>query len=203
MNKVQEIFENTPNAAEFSKNYLKYLTEIFDKIDYAKIDEFVGWILGARDKGKTVFFVGNGGSAATASHFANDIAVGTRTSGKPFRVMSLTDNNAVMTAIGNDFGYDKLFTKQLEAYMQDGDIVVAISASGNSPNIIDAIDFAKKNGNKTVGISGFDGGKLAEMSDLSLHVPAQKGEYGPVEDLHMIFDHIIGNYLLNYCKKND
>lgn len=203
MNNVRRIFQETNSVAEFSSKYFNYLSEIFQKIDNNVIQEMVEIILKAREDERNVFFIGNGGSAATASHFANDIAVGTRTSGKPFRVMSLTDNNAVMTAIGNDFGYEELFSKQLEAYLKDGDVVVAISASGNSPNVLKAIDYANKRSCKTIGITGFEGGELGKISSVNLHVPSVKGEYGPVEDLHMIFDHIIGNYLMLHCEQNE
>jgi len=195
MNNVDKIFSNHKNPADFSKNYTHYLTDIFSKLDFNAIGKFAEILLEARKNSKQIFFIGNGGSAATASHFANDIAIGTRCT-PPFKAISLTDNVASMTAIGNDFGYEELFSKQLEKYLNDGDVVVAISASGNSPNIIKALEYAKTKNAYTVGLSGFDGGKLKQMADLCLHVPSEKGEYGPVEDLHMIFDHIIGSYLM-------
>ena len=203
MNHVDKIFNEAKSPAEFTKNYLVYLSEVISKIDTESVEKMINTIMDARETRKAVYFVGNGGSAATASHFANDLAIGSRASGKPFKVMSLTDNNAVMTAIGNDFGYDELFSKQLEAYLQDGEIVVAISASGNSPNVIKAIEYAKSRNCTTIGLTGFSGGKLREIVDINLHVPSEKGEYGPVEDVHMIFDHIIGNYIAQYCKNND
>lgn len=203
MNRVDQIFSETNSPADFTKNYFSYLSEIFAKIDYSAVEQMINIILDARETGKTVYFIGNGGSAATASHFANDLAIGPRTKGKPFKVMSLTDNNAIMTAIANDFGYEELFTKQLEAYLNSDDVVIAISASGNSPNVVKAIEYANSKGCMTIGLTGFSGGKLKEVSKLSLHVPTEKGEYGPVEDLHMIFDHIIGNYIAQYCRKND
>ncbi len=202
-NNVQRIFEDTTTPAHFARNYLTYLSTVLTQLDEKAIGNFAEVILGARDAGKSVYFIGNGGSAATASHFANDIQIGTRTTGKPFKVQSLTDNVAVLTAIGNDFGYDYIFTKQLEALLNDGDVVVAVSASGNSPNVIKAIEYAHTRNCMTVGLTGFDGGKLKEISKLNLHVPSLKGEYGPVEDVHMIFDHIIGNYLMLHCRKHD
>jgi len=151
---------------------------------------------------RAVFFIGNGGSAATASHFANDISIGTRTGDKkPFRAVSLTDNVAVMTALANDEGYDRMFVDQLRVHMRAGDSLVAISASGNSPNLIEAVDYATSRGATVIGLTGFDGGKLREKSDISLHVPTAKGEYGPVEDVHMIFDHLIGSYLIAEVKR--
>ena len=203
MNKVEQIFNSSETPADFSRSYFNYLSEVFEKIDEKQIENFINIILDARQRGSTVYFIGNGGSAATASHFSNDIQIGTRTTGKPFKVVSLTDNNAVLTAIGNDFGYENLFLKQLEPLLVKDDVVVAISASGNSPNVVKGIEYANEMGCSTVGITGFSGGKLKEISKNSVHVPSEKGEYGPVEDLHMIFDHIIGNYLMLFCRKND
>jgi D-sedoheptulose 7-phosphate isomerase len=202
-NQIEKFFNETKTPAEYSRNYLGYLSTIFSKINEQELGKFIEVILKAREDGRAVYFIGNGGSAATASHFANDIQIGTRPKGKPFKVQSLTDNVAILTAVGNDFGYDFIFTKQLEALLNEGDVVVAISASGNSLNIIHAIDYAHSRNCITVGLTGFDGGKLKSLATHNLHVPSEKGEYGPVEDLHMIFDHIIGSYLLFHCRKND
>ncbi|MDH4467885.1 MAG: SIS domain-containing protein [Bacteriovoracaceae bacterium] len=203
MNEVQKIFEESHDPAKFSRLYFNYLSQLFSKINVDSIAAFIHLILECRKNEKNIFFIGNGGSAATASHFANDLQVGTRTTGKPFKVQSLTDNVAILSAIGNDFGYDYIFVKQLEALLNDGDVVVAISASGNSPNIVKAIEYTNKRNCISVGITGFDGGELLKLSKLNIHVPTMKGEYGPVEDVHMIFDHVIANYLLLYCKKFD
>jgi len=197
-NRVDQIYKQASSPADFAKNYLKYIGELAQTLDSNELQKFIELLLQKRKEKKTVFFIGNGGSAATASHFMNDLAVGTRTPELPFKAMSLTDNNAVMTCIANDWGYDKVFVKQLEPQMQSGDALVALSASGNSPNIIEAIHFAKKLGCTIVGISGFDGGKLKELSDIKLHVQTAKGEYGPVEDLHMVIDHLVSAYL---CRK--
>lgn len=171
-----------------------------NNISLSDIEQFVETLLDARSRGSTIFFIGNGGSAATASHFANDIAIGTRTYDKPFRVISLCDNPSIITAIANDDGYDKIFSQQLRILLKKGDVVVAISASGNSPNLIEAIDLAKKMGNVTVGLSAFDGGKMKEMVDVSVHVPTEKGEYGPAEDAHMVMDHLVSNYLMRFVQ---
>ena len=152
------------------------------------------------ERESSIFFIGNGGSAATASHFANDMAIGTRTYEKPFRAISLCDNQAVITAIANDDGYEKIFSQQLQVLLKKQDVVVAISASGNSPNLLDAIDTAKKMNTITVGISAFDGGKMKEMVDISVHVPTEKGEYGPAEDAHMVLDHLVSNYLMRLVR---
>jgi D-sedoheptulose 7-phosphate isomerase len=197
VNKIDELTErHAGDPAAYAGAYLDYLASCFSSLDHEALARFVYLLLSARDSGAAVFFIGNGGSAATASHFANDISIGTRTGDdKPFRAISLTDNVAVMTALANDEGYDRMFVDQLRVQMRDGDSLVAISASGNSPNVIAAVDYAKSRGATIVGLTGFDGGRLRELSDISLHVQTAKGEYGPVEDIHMIFDHLIGSYL--------
>tara|TARA_R110000868_G_scaffold155691_6_gene382189 strand:- start:60870 stop:61490 length:621 start_codon:yes stop_codon:yes gene_type:complete len=196
MNELTNIYKNSSSPQEYAKKYFKHLVNIMDRIDTNSIGEVIDLILDTRNKGKSIYFIGNGGSAATASHFANDLSIGTRTSGlKPFKAISLTDNMAVITAIGNDNGYEEIFLRQLEVAIQPGDIVVAISASGNSPNLIKAINFAKERKNKVVGLTGFDGGELKKLSDFNIHIPTDKGEYGPVEDFHMILDHLFGTYL--------
>lgn len=200
MNNVETFFKNKSSDQDFIKKYFGYLSEILGKISADDVAKMINAIKKARIEDKFVFFIGNGGSAATASHFANDLSIGTRSSTKPFRCMSLTDNVAVMTAVGNDFGYEDIFIKQLQAYMGKGDVVVAISASGNSPNVVKAVDWANKNGATTISLTGFDGGKIKEMTHINLHVPSVKGEYGPVEDLHMIFDHVIGAYFMYACR---
>ena len=146
------------------------------------------------------FFIGNGGSTATASHFANDIAIGTNSYDKPFRAVSLTDSNAIITAVGNDFGYEEIFVRQLQVLGGAGDVVVAISASGNSLNLLRTFDYAKKIDIKTVAITAFDGGKMKQMADEGVHVPTAPKEYGPAEDAHMVLDHLVGAYLMRVIK---
>lgn len=200
MNNVDRIFNDTSNSVDFADAYLGYLTEMLAKIDRNEIAKFADVLLKARDTGAKIYFIGNGGSAATASHFANDIAIGTRSFEKPFRCVSLCDNQAVITAIGNDNGYENIFREQLQVLLQKGDVVVAISASGNSENVMRGVEYAKEVGATTVGLTGFDGGKLRGAVDHPLHMPSVKGEYGPVEDGHMIMDHLVGNYLMRYIK---
>lgn len=199
-NAIDKLFQTTARPADFAKGYLAHLGKILGSLDVDAIASFVDILLQARESGNTVFFIGNGGSAATASHFANDIAVGTRSTGKPFRAVSLTDNVAVMTAIANDYGYDEIFLLQLKYQLRSGDVVVGISASGNSPNVVKAIEFANENGALTVGLSGFDGGRLRQLVKTSLHVQTEKGEYGPVEDVHMVLDHLVGGFLMQVCR---
>lgn len=189
-------FKLSKNPKDFARGYLEYLGEIMARLDLDQIASFMDVLLQSRQRGARIFFMGNGGSAATASHFANDIAIGTQSRLRPFRAMSLCDNLAVMTALANDHGYDQIFVRQLENLMDQGDVVVAISASGNSGNLLQAIEYANTHGGVTVGLTGFDGGKLGKMAQYQVHVPSNKGEYGPVEDIHMVLDHLVGAYLM-------
>jgi D-sedoheptulose 7-phosphate isomerase len=190
----------TKDAAQFADRYFTHLKAVLDGIDRGAVARFAATLLDARARGATLFFIGNGGSAATASHFANDLAIGTRSRSRPFRVVSLTDNVAVMTAIGNDFGYDDIFSRQLRALAQPGDVLVGISASGNSPNLVAAFEFAAGAGLHTVALTAFDGGRMKAMAAESLHVPTEPGEYGPAEDAHLILNHVVGNYLMRLLR---
>jgi D-sedoheptulose 7-phosphate isomerase len=193
-NNIDAIYES--DVVGFTKNYFSYLFKVLQSIDPKSVERFVELILSCRDSNHTIFFIGNGGSATTASHFANDFSIGTKTPENPIRALSLCDNNAIITAIANDFGYEFIFSKQLEALANAGDVVVAISASGNSKNLIEAFSYARKFKLRTVAITGFNGGSLKEMADYSIHVPTGYGEYGPAEDAHMILDHLISSYLI-------
>jgi len=198
MNEIDKFF--TKDIEKFSKSYFNYLVQIFEKVDLLEIKSFVKILLEARDSGATIFFIGNGGSASTASHFANDLAFGTNDYEKPFRVMSITDNVSIVTALGNDYGYDDIFIRQLRVYGKKDDVVVGVSASGNSKNLVNAFKYSSSVGIKTVALIAFDGGKMKEISDQYLHIPTGDKEYGPAEDLHIIIDHLIANYLMRLLK---
>lgn len=198
MNNIDRFFSADP--VKFAAAYIEYLQKVLQKIDTGEIGNFIKIILDARDRGATLFFIGNGGSAATASHFASDLAIGTNEYEQPFRVISLTDNASILTALGNDFGYEEIFDRQLRVLGRKGDVLVAISASGNSPNLIRAMDYAKSAEIKTVAITAFDGGKMKNMADMGVHVPTEMKEYGPAEDAHMVLDHLIGSYLMRIVK---
>ena len=181
---------------DFAERYFAYLSEIMARLDAAVIERIIDELLEARERGSVIYFIGNGGSAATASHFANDLAFGVRAPGfAPFKVISLVDNVAAITALANDDGYANVFVRQLEGLLQEGDVVVGLSVSGNSANVVEAMRFANERGAITISCTGFDGGALAQSTDINLHVPSTRGEYGPVEDIFAILDHLIYSYL--------
>jgi D-sedoheptulose 7-phosphate isomerase len=196
MNTIERIFTESGSCAEYARRYFSYLSEVMGRIDPGAIERFANLLDKAREAGKQIFFIGNGGSAATASHFANDLGKGASVKGRrPFRAVSLTDNIALITALANDEGYDRIFVAQLEHLLGDGDLVIAISASGNSPNVVKAVEYANSRGAMTVGLTGFSGGKLKEAAQFCVHIGTPAGEYGPVEDSHMILDHLVTTYL--------
>jgi D-sedoheptulose 7-phosphate isomerase len=184
------------SEAKTADQYLQRFAEIFGSWDSSALEEAFAVLKAARDRAATVFIIGNGGSAATASHMATDLGVGSLAT-KGLRAIALTDNSAVITAAGNDFGYDSVFAKQLQLLARSGDILVAISASGNSRNVIRALEVASQLRMTTIGLTGFDGGEVRTSVDVSVHVPTKPGEYGPVEDLHLIINHALTVWLRN------
>lgn len=196
MNNIDRFYKQAP--AKFADAYLKYVQSVLQKISRDEIGQFINTLLDARERSATIFFIGNGGSAATASHFANDLAYGTNEYQKPFRAMSLTDNVPVLTALSNDYGYEDVFVRQMRVLGRKGDVLVAISASGNSPNLLKAMEFAHETGIKTIALTAFDGGKMKKMADEGVHVPTDPKEYGPAEDAHMVLDHLVGAYLMRF-----
>ena len=205
MKNIETLFAETVDAEHFARGYLNYVSHLLNRLDTQSIATFIKELEVAYRNQNTIFIAGNGGSATTATHMANDIGMDIlKKSGidQPFRAFSLTDNVALMTAIANDNGYHNLFVNQLRIYYRSGDLLIAISASGNSPNIIAAAEWVKQRSGKVLGLLGFDGGRLKDMCDVAIHVETPKGEFGPVEDIHLIMDHLIANWL-QYKMKNE
>jgi len=203
MDTLDKVIRRSRGAAEFAEGYLGYLCGVLKSLDAKAIGETAKVLERARKQGRKIFIIGNGGSAATASHMANDLGIGCKCgSNRRFQAISLTDNVAVMTAIANDTSYENLFVGQLEVLLQPKDVVVAISASGNSPNVVNAVRYAKRKGAVTIGFTGFDGGKLKKACDHVVWARTPKGEYGPVEDVHMVLDHLLMTYLKAAIKRS-
>jgi D-sedoheptulose 7-phosphate isomerase len=173
--------------------YVQYITEIkatLDCLPSHQIQEVVDLILRAWRNGKQVFVMGNGGSASTASHLSCDLSKNTAKANTPrLRVMSLTDNMALVTAYSNDNGYENVFAEQLKNFMNRDDVVIAISASGNSANVLKAIRLANEAGALTVGWSGYEGGELAKIVDVPIVVPNHNIEQ--IEDIHLMLGHMV------------
>jgi D-sedoheptulose 7-phosphate isomerase len=170
------------------RDYWEEVADVAAAIDLDCLERVAVMLLACQARARVVFVVGNGGSAATASHFACDLSKGTRRDGPPtFHVVSLTDNVPLLTAWANDSGYERVFSEQLKSLARPGDLLVAISASGNSPNVIAAVDAARSCGMGIVGLSGRSGGRLARRVDVVVNVPSDRIEV--VEDAHLVVAH--------------
>jgi D-sedoheptulose 7-phosphate isomerase len=180
----------------FPERYRNELKQTLDTIDTEKVNRIIEWFKEARAHGRRIFVCGNGGSASSASHFACDIVKGASYN-RPsrFRIMALTDHMPAISAYSNDVGYDCIFVEQLKNFAEPGDIVMGISGSGNSPNVLRAIEYANQIGCRTIGLSGRDGGQLAPLVELSIQVPVP--HMGRIEDAHMIVCHMIGYYFMD------
>ncbi|MDE0313700.1 MAG: SIS domain-containing protein [Candidatus Poribacteria bacterium] len=172
------------------QKYITHLQGVLERLKLEDVRQSIDVIMDAYHANKQIFVIGNGGSASTASHLACDLGKGTSIAGKPrFRVISLTDNIATMTAWSNDAVYEDVFVEQLKNLVNSGDVVIGISASGNSENVIRAMLHAIDVGCQTIGWSGFGGGKLATICDVNVVVDSD--QYGPVEDVHLILNHVL------------
>lgn len=182
----------------FTRKYIQELTNTLNNSNLDVIEEIVDTL--DQTEGR-IYIIGNGGSAATASHMVNDLGAGLRRREiKYFDVESLSDNTPVCTAIANDIGYENIFYMQLKGRLKPEDLLIAISCSGDSPNIVKAVKYAKEEKATIIGITGFDGGQLKPLSDINYHVQTDKGQYGIVEDAHMILNHIIYSYYIDQAK---
>ncbi|GHV19220.1 phosphoheptose isomerase [Clostridia bacterium] len=171
-------------------DYLALEREVLDKLDIDSINTALNFLREALENDCNIYVFGNGGSAATASHIVNDFNKGvSEHTEKKFRFQCLNDNIATVMAIANDIGYDEVFRFQLTGRLKRGDLVVGISGSGNSSNVINAVEYAKSLGNTVIGLTGYNGGKLKQLADCSLHVPVDSMQI--TEDVHMIFDHLM------------
>jgi D-sedoheptulose 7-phosphate isomerase len=188
--------ERKINVQSYFTDYRERLNDLLDKVNIDDLEKVVEVFVDTFKKGKTVYVCGNGGSAATATHMQADFSFFTRyfTKFRP-KVKALTDNIAMMTAVGNDTSFDDIFVEQLKGHFEKDDVMICISASGNSENVIRTAQYANAKGGISIAFVGFAGGKLLDVAQLSLFTPNPKGDYGPIEDLHMIFNHFIINYL--------
>ena len=204
MNNIDSLYAKSKNIKEFANGYAEYLYSVLKNTDLSELEKLESVFLEARENRQTIFIAGNGGSATTATSMANDLGfdilkkTGTD---MPFKVLALTDNNSVITAISNDVGYENVFINQLKIHFNKGDKLIVISASGNSRNLINAVEWVKSMGGTTIALLGFTGGKLKEICDISIHFRSIHGEYGPVEDAHLIVNHIFAHWFQLKLKK--
>jgi len=178
---------------DFTKEISAYLEDeikTLRSLDIQALNQALNLLTEAFENGNTVYVFGNGGSAATASHFQNDFNKGiSEHTKKKFNFLCLNDNIATVMAVANDIGYDEIFRFQLRGHLKPGDLILAISGSGNSRNVINAVEYAKEQGNRVIGLTGMQGGKLKQLADISLHVPVQSLQI--TEDVHLVFNHLM------------
>lgn len=173
-----------------TKNYLSAHAELAGRLDHASINAAIGLIAAKFETGKKIFTCGNGGSASTASHYITDWnKMVNLATGRKFRGVSLCDNIGAITAYGNDLSFDEIFAGQLKSILDEGDLVIAVSGSGNSPNVLKAVEYANANGADTLAIVGYDGGKLKPIAKQSVHVPSFDMQL--CEDVHLMFGHMV------------
>ena len=182
--------------------YIDLEINVLKMLDVDAINAALNLLEETRQKKGRIYICGNGGSSATASHFQNDFNKGvSEYIETPYRFHCLNDNIATLMAIANDIGFEEVFRFQLRGNLEPNDILMAISGSGNSANVINAVEYAKAQGNKVIGLTGFSGGKLKALSGISLHVPVQSMQV--TEDIHMIFDHMMMSiFYLHLCGRN-
>ena len=182
------------NGKAFIGQYLFQVATLLTECSIERIMNVLDLLIWARERGKTIFTFGNGGSAAAASHLTCDLSKGTiGGSSKRFKVICLADNVPLMTAWANDESYDDIFVEQLAPLLDVDDVVFAISGSGNSPNVLRAIDLGNRRKGHTVGLTGFDGGLLARLAEISITVPSDNMQQ--IEDVHMVIIHLLTSYL--------
>lgn len=198
-----------PSAKKFFKEFLVEHEKAVNALDLEAIESAAKILLETYCDGKHVFIFGNGGSASTASHMACDLGKGTLLrvydeGERRLRVTALTDNAALLTAYANDLSFDEIFVQQLRNLLGEGDVAIAISGGGNSPNVIKAIEYAKKCGAKTIGLLGFGtGGKLGKLVDCAIAVKSK--HYGPIETIHSLIAHMIASWFAEmkpFCDRN-
>ena len=184
------------------RNYIDCEIKTLKKLDSEAINDAINLLIVTQKNHKKIYVFGNGGSSSTASHFQNDFGKGiSEYVEDKFRFQCLNDNIPTIMAVANDIGFEEIFRFQLKGVIEPGDIILAISGSGNSKNIINAVEYAKSCGNKVIGLTGYNGGKLKELSDISLHVPINSMQV--TEDIHMVFDHLMMSvFYQHFCGKN-
>lgn len=183
-------------SPSFPLNYKSNLIQAIDTIDLDRVRQAIAILSETRAAGRHIFVCGNGGSASTASHFACDMVKGASfRRAERFRIMALTDSLPTLTAYSNDVDYECVFVEQLKNFAQPGDVLMAISGSGNSPNVLRAIEYANSTGCRTIALTGRDGGKLGPLAQLNIQV--SEPHMGRIEDAHMIIAHMIAYYFMD------
>ena len=202
MSKLKKIINKNKIFGNFFQDYIDYLYDISKNIDKKQLNSFFNELKKIRNKNKTIFIAGNGGSAANSLTVENDLGfdVLKRSRKKPFKIFPLVSNVVVLTAISNDINYEDIFLSQLKIHFRKEDMLIVMSGSGNSINLIKAAQWVKKNGGICLGILGQGGGKLKKICNSSIIIKTQKEEFGPLEDLQLIINHALSHWFQEKLK---
>lgn len=193
---LENLHRNASSAQEYAEGFRDRVAAAVQAMDTGGAVRLIEALTETLDADGTVFVLGNGGSGAVAAHWVNDLGVNCLVDGHPgYRVISLGDNASAITAVANDTDFAEVFVAQLRSGLRSNDLVIALSVSGNSPNVIRAVEFANAVGVTTIGFTGMDGGELKELASISIHAPSDTDEYGPVEDIFSVFMHLATGYI--------
>ena len=196
MEQMETIFRAAQKPEDYIRGHFDRTAEVVRSIDPDAVAQLLDWVRETSERDGVIYVAGNGGSATVAGAWVNDLSANSVVPGlKGFRVLSLADSGPAVTALGNDIRFEEIFAEQLRAWMRPGDLLITMSCSGNSANLLSAVNQAHELGGRTVAITGFDGGKLSGLAQLSIHIPTTSDEYGPVEDAFSVIMHSVCGYL--------
>ncbi|HOE97267.1 MAG TPA: SIS domain-containing protein [Candidatus Sumerlaeota bacterium] len=196
MHPLAQMFTQSASPADYARAYFRRLAALMDAVDPDAIQRAVEAFETVCREGRSIYAMANGGSAAVASHLVNDAVAGAFCDAHPpLRAWCLSDNIETVTALANDCGFDQVYERQLMGLMAPGDLVLALSVSGNSPNLVRAMQYARDHGARTMAWTGMAGGRLGELAEIHLHLPCGADEYGPVEDMFSVLEHVLMTWL--------
>lgn len=197
MDRMESLYRAAATPEEYIRGHFQRTAEVVAAIDPAATARLLQWVMETWENDGAIFVAGNGGSASVAGAWENDLSANSVVPGqRGFRVMALADSGPVITALGNDIHFDQVFAEQLRAWMRPGDLLIAMSCSGNSGNILAAVEQAHASGGRSAALCGFDGGKLKDLAQLAIHIPTSKDEYGPVEDAFSVVMHAVCGHII-------
>ena len=197
MHHMETIFHGAAAPVDYIRGHLDRTAEVVRAIDADAIATLLAWVQETWEEDKVIFVAGNGGSATVAGAWVNDLSANSVVPGqRGFRVMSLADSGPTITALGNDIRFEEVFAEQLRAWMRPGDLLIVMSCSGNSPNVLRAVEQAHEIGGRTVGVCGFDGGTLKPLVQHAITIETTRDEYGPVEDAFSVVMHAVCGYII-------
>jgi len=192
---LQDLFNSNKNINAFKNSYLDHVALIFGRLREIDLNPVLESIFNCHKNQGTVIFCGNGGSHANAQHMAVGLGFVTKKWHHPLRTIALGANGILMSSLANDYGYENIFAQELKVILRPHDLVIGVSVSGNSKNILTALEFAKSRGNETYAFLGADGGEIKKAGFSNLHIPTTDLQLGVVEDVHMLLGHILGYYI--------